>query len=479
MTKTASFFILALMVLACDRNHKPIIADLTCTPAGGSAGTTFTLKVLASDEDGDIITYLWTADDGNFTTLVNSREVKWRSPVTGGGKIFSVSVKVSDGEKETIRSYPIQLGEALLGSVSGVVNFTNFKIPVPEVSISIAGKNTTTDPDGHFFIAGIPAISDTLYAGKPSFSSVKSVVNIPANDTLAVVLELTSVNFSTKVYGTVKDQDGLPLDSAKVVVLNPDGTPSKLKAITDESGSFRLLYIPFGERTIIASKEETTEASYAQLTKPVNLNDLQIQLSLVLQKTSFSGSFTDLRDQHVYTYKKIGSQFWMTQNLAYLPEVSPPDMLSTREPNYYVYGYEGTDTAAANDTDRYRLFGVLYNWPAEKAACPTGWHVPSMYEWDNLFYFLEPGAARKMKSSTDWNGRGGGSNSSGLNVFPSGQLKIDETFAASGDAAYFWSSTGGAYTQPGFRSLRFDSNELTTNQGSEKMGCSIRCVRNN
>lgn len=476
--KNACFLMLTLIVIACERNHKPIITDLSCTPESRSAGTIYTLKVLASDEDGDVLFYLWKADEGIFTSLINSRDVVWQSPVTGAGKTVSITVVVSDGEKEATRSLQIQLGEPELGSVSGTVNFTNFKIPIPEVSISLGGKNVTGDLNGHFFLGGIPAINDTLFAGKQGYSSAESVVKILANDTITVNIELTSVNFSTKVSGMVTDQDGLLLANTRLIVLNPDGTVSKLKTTTDDAGFYRLLYIPFGKRTIIASKEATDEASYVQLTTTVDCNDLQTQLNLVLQKVSFSGSFTDSRDQHVYDFKLLGYRYWMTENLAYLPEVSPPSVLSSRESKYYVYGYEGTDTAAANAAENYKQYGVLYNWTASITACPPGWRVPSQNEWDNLVYYLEPDAIKKMKSKSEWNGRGGGSNESGFNVFPSGQVNTDGAFSGLGDGAYLWTSTLLSYTQPGFRGLRFDSNELSLNKGSEKMGCSIRCVKN-
>ncbi|TSA37488.1 MAG: hypothetical protein D4R64_05665 [Porphyromonadaceae bacterium] len=479
MRKLAYFLLLSLIVLACERNRKPVISDLTCSPESRSAGTIFTLKVLASDEDGDLLTYLWKADDGNFTTSTNTREVKWKSPVSGAGKTFSITVVVSDGTKEVTRTFQILLGEPELGSVSGQVNFTNFKIPIPDVTLSIGGKTATSDLNGQFFLSGIPAIDDTLFAGKQDFSSVKSVVKIPANDTISVTIELTSVNFTTKVSGTVKDQEGLLVDNVKVAALNPDGSASKLKTTTDESGFYRLWYIPFGERTIVASKEATSDASYSTLTTTVDCNDLQTQLNLVLQKTNFSGKFTDLRDQHVYNFKKIGSQFWMIENLAYLPEVSPPTVLSSKESNYYIYGYSGTDTLAAIATDNYKTYGVLYNWTALKTACPPGWHAPSHTEWINLDNYLGDVAGLKMKSVSGWNQHGGGSNASGFNAFPAGQVNIDGAFSGLGDGAYLWTSTVLAYLQPGFRGLQYDSNELLLNRGSEKMGCSIRCIRNN
>ncbi len=478
MRRIAQILLLCLIAASCERNHKPVIAELNCLTDSRSAGTIFTLRVLASDVDGDIITYYWKADEGTFTTLINDREVSWKSPVNGAGKIFDITVFVSDGKNQVSRTFQIQLGEPDLGSLSGQANFTNFKIPIPSVNITIGGKTATTDVNGKFFVAGIPAIEDTLFAAKQDYSTAKSVITILANDTIGVTIELTSVNLSTKLSGVVTDQDGLLLDNTKVAILNPDGSLSKLITTTDEAGFYRLWYIPFGDRTISVAKDETADASYAYFKKTVNFNDPETQLIIVIQKTSYSGTFTDGRDQHEYDYKKIGSYYWMTENLAYLPVVNPPSEISYKESRYYVYGYSGADSTAAIAAPNYEKYGVLYNWTAQKTACPPGWRVPSSNEWSNLFYFLGDNAAAKMKSVSDWNGHGGGSNSSGLNVYPAGQMTMDGVFSRANEAAYLWTSTLLGYTQPGFSGLTFDSDQLSLNRGSEKMGCSIRCIRN-
>jgi hypothetical protein len=42
----------------------------------------------------------------------------------------------------------------------------------------------------------------------------------------------------------------------------------------------------------------------------------------------------------------------MAENLAWLPGVSPPTVGSTTQKYYYIYGYDGTNVAAAKATDK-------------------------------------------------------------------------------------------------------------------------------
>ncbi|MGF7137872.1 FISUMP domain-containing protein [Roseimarinus sediminis] len=98
-----------------------------------------------------------------------------------------------------------------------------------------------------------------------------------------------------------------------------------------------------------------------------------------------TGEFTDKRDGKTYKTILIGEQEWMSENLAWLPEVMPDSITpSSDEAYYHVYNYHGSQLDEAKQNEMYKTHGVLYNWPAAQNACPIGWKLPTDEEWMEL-----------------------------------------------------------------------------------------------
>jgi uncharacterized protein (TIGR02145 family) len=212
----------------------------------------------------------------------------------------------------------------------------------------------------------------------------------------------------------------------------------------------------------------------------------------------------DTRDGNTYSTVSIGTQCWMAENLAYLPEVSPPSVYSGTVPYYYVYGYSGTDPAAAKATVNYTTYGVLYNWPAAmngsasssanpsgvQGVCPTGWHLPSDAEWKQLEIFLglSPAEAEianwrgthapQLKTIDGWYSNNG-TNTSGFSALPGGCFNTIDPFYVYIDIdGYWWSSTEFSTTATWFRDIY--CNNLGVYRGNwpnKDYGFSVRCIK--
>jgi uncharacterized protein (TIGR02145 family) len=215
------------------------------------------------------------------------------------------------------------------------------------------------------------------------------------------------------------------------------------------------------------------------------------------------GSFIDPRDGSEYSVVLIGDQFWMAENLSYLPSVSPSSSGSFVSPFYYVFGYEGTNVNEAKATNNYTTYGVLYNWPAAMAGaigsnsnpsgvqgvCPCDWHLPSDAEWTQLTNYLggeviaggklkEAGYAHWKSPNTD------ATNESGFTALPGGYFyEYTQTYNLPGSYGAWWSSTENLEpSHPTFSFLRamyYDSGEVGLDlvNGHKINGFSVRCVK--
>lgn len=140
------------------------------------------------------------------------------------------------------------------------------------------------------------------------------------------------------------------------------------------------------------------------------------------------GKLTDKRDWNVYNTVKIGNQWWMAENLRYIPF----------EGRYRKY--DGID-------NYYETYGLLYDWETATKVCPEGWRLPSNQDWDELINYLggEKVAGEKMMMDTTlWNLQlEKTTNISGFSAIPGGAFHWYGNYGNFGGiktTAYYWSS---------------------------------------
>ncbi len=157
------------------------------------------------------------------------------------------------------------------------------------------------------------------------------------------------------------------------------------------------------------------------------MNKIISEFALTLSQQE--GLFTDSRDGKSYRIVKIGSQIWMAENLNYATEGS----------KYY-----------NNDHSNGQKYGRLYDWNTAKEACPSGWHLPSRSEWEELDKVVggEKVAGKKLKAEDGWNEGGNGMDEFGFSALPGGRGYSDGSFSSVGDSfcsvggsGYWWSAS--------------------------------------
>jgi uncharacterized protein (TIGR02145 family)/prepilin-type N-terminal cleavage/methylation domain-containing protein len=188
--------------------------------------------------------------------------------------------------------------------------------------------------------------------------------------------------------------------------------------------------------------------------------------------------FVDSRDGTTYLIRAIGNQCWMAENLKYTT---------------------GSGWRYLDDEYAAIPFQKMYTQAAALTACPSGWHLPSMAEWDTLNTALSADSqywcggnssytSKSLASKSYWNSYSGvcstghtpsTNNVSGFDGLPIGYY-MDEisAFIFYGSRAAFWStfSEFGVYS----KIYVLDSADYQLSAVSNRMldYVPVRCLKN-
>ena len=153
-------------------------------------------------------------------------------------------------------------------------------------------------------------------------------------------------------------------------------------------------------------------------------------------------------DGNVYQTVKIGSQIWMVGNLKVAHYNNGDSIPNVTDQNTWNGLTTGVLCACNNDQSNVKTYGYLYNYYVisdPRGICPSGWHVPSLAEWQTLSQSCGgdamAGGALKETGTTHWDAPNtGATNSSGFTALPGGG-RVPTGFIALGNSVAFWSTT--------------------------------------
>jgi len=150
----------------------------------------------------------------------------------------------------------------------------------------------------------------------------------------------------------------------------------------------------------------------------------------------------------------IGTQTWMAENL-----------------NCNVEGSKCYDNNVAN-CDKY---GRLYDWETAKTVCPSGWHLPSDEEWDDLIDSIGDAntADRYLKATSGWCNNGNGEDTYGFSALPSGSYYYGD-FGTVGKSGHWWSSSDYIH----FQTMYYSNVGVGIVSGGDRAALySVRCIK--
>jgi uncharacterized protein (TIGR02145 family) len=201
-----------------------------------------------------------------------------------------------------------------------------------------------------------------------------------------------------------------------------------------------------------------------------------------------------LYDGYSYPTIKLGNgQEWFAENLknthfsdgSNIPIVSDPSIWAS---NFNTSGHLPMMSWFNNDQITYsnNKCGALYNWHSidvssngNKNICPTGWHIPSVNDWNYLTNYLGTGAvaAAKLKSITGWSSVNG-NNQSGFTSLECGIRGVSGEFLNFENAmvigSFYWSN---AQINSDIAWSLLIQDHVTQFNENKNAGFAIRCLK--
>jgi uncharacterized protein (TIGR02145 family)/uncharacterized repeat protein (TIGR02543 family) len=186
------------------------------------------------------------------------------------------------------------------------------------------------------------------------------------------------------------------------------------------------------------------------------------------------GVFTDHRNEQTYRMAVIGNQTWMAENLNY----DTADGTGS-----WCYG---------NSSDSCAKYGRLYDWRTAmggspgsatnpsgvRGVCPSGWHLPSNAEYNELV--TEVGgsstAGKILKSTSGWYRGGNGTDGYGFSALPGGGY-FGGGFSDAGNYGLWWTATEGDASNAYYRGLYYSYDRVDEAWNNKSDGLSVRCVQ--
>lgn len=213
--------------------------------------------------------------------------------------------------------------------------------------------------------------------------------------------------------------------------------------------------------------------------------DPDLEENQVFKELVETGQVTDFSGRS-YGTVKLGSRWWMAENLATSKYSDGEDISLLSNETAWIElsgpGYCWYSNDEVSNTDGY---GALYNWYAinTEKLCPSGWHVPSDIEWNELIDFIgslghTDAEAFALKATSGWSNNSNGGDIFGFGALPAGYRSGNGQFKQKEDYGIWWSSS----ILEGFTRKWYMDNAggLVLNDYSlgKANGFSVRCVKN-
>jgi len=188
-------------------------------------------------------------------------------------------------------------------------------------------------------------------------------------------------------------------------------------------------------------------------------------------------------DGNQYPIFQIGTKIWMASNLKVTRFNNGDQITEIISDNKWSNTRKTAWSMYDNSLKFGKPLGYLYNGNAavdERNMCPSGWHVTTDSDWENLIKILggTKDAGIKLRATKGWLPSINGTNESGLKLLPSGSRNENGQFYGAGKVGVWWSSTNDPSGLKLYaRTLTNDKQDVVKYAANPKIGAYVRCVK--
>ncbi len=239
--------ILVSFIFTCEEsadpaNTPPEIEEIIFSPVSPVSNSSVTLNVVATDSDGDSLSYNWSAIAGTFSNSGIGNPMNWYITETGEIEITCI---VSDGKETVSGSVHITVSQEV-GSLSGFVQDAETGDYLEGANISLGDKTTMSLENGSYNILDIvTGTNQLLTASLQGYETYSGSIDIYSGErTRTIYLEKETGTISGYVYDVSTSQ---PVSGVQISIENRN-------TYSGDNGYYSLTSLVIGERIIWAMK---------------------------------------------------------------------------------------------------------------------------------------------------------------------------------------------------------------------------------
>ncbi|MFH2036090.1 MAG: carboxypeptidase-like regulatory domain-containing protein [Candidatus Zixiibacteriota bacterium] len=251
---TALLFILS----GCEKkttnsyNSPPVIESISYSPVSVNPGGDFEISAVISDPDGDSLSVHWSTWENAgwfWNPYITATTVIVNKKLSPGMKLLT-ALTVSDNEFTVVDSQWITLIDGV--NIMGHAYYTNTRIPIRGVEITIRRRTDTTNIQGEYLLEHIQPGERIITSIKTNCDDFEDTLTVDSTESHEMIYDIyLDCPANTKIVsGNISSFDNIDLENVKVTILNNDMTPTNLMATTDIAGNFSIPNVPIGNRIL-------------------------------------------------------------------------------------------------------------------------------------------------------------------------------------------------------------------------------------